>query len=132
MANILVLKNMNKDFVEKIKKILEQEKNRLEKQLEKFADKNIHNKEDYETEFPDFGSEYDANAQEVAAFDDRIALEHQLEDELRDVKVALLKISDGSYGVCKYCHKEIGEDRLMARPTSSACVECKKKFKGEL
>ncbi|HPI67046.1 MAG TPA: TraR/DksA C4-type zinc finger protein [bacterium] len=123
---------MNQDFIEKIKKMLIQEKDRLEKQLEEFTDKNIHNKEDYETEFPDYGSEYDANAQEVAAFDDRIALEHQLEDELRDVKVALLKIADGSYGVCKYCHKEISADRLTARPTSSACVECKKKFKGEL
>lgn len=122
---------MSPDFIEKIKKNLEQEKTSLETQLAEFTEKNIHNKEDYEAEFPDFGNEYDANAQEVATFDDRIALEHQLEDELRDIKVALLKIADGSYGICKYCHKEIGEDRLMARPTSSACIECKKKFKGE-
>lgn len=122
---------MRPEFIDELKQILTKEQARLEQQLAVFTDKNVHNKEDYEAEFPDYGSEYDENAQEVAVFDDRLALEHQLEDELRDIKVALIKINDGSYGTCKYCGKEIGEERLRARPTSSACIECKKKFKGE-
>jgi DnaK suppressor protein len=54
-----------------------------------------------------------------------------LEKELRDIDSALKKIKDETYGVCKYCGEDIGEARLKIRPSSSACVECKKKFKGE-
>lgn len=123
---------MNQEFVLLIKRKLEQEKERLEKNLATFTEKNIHNVNDYETEYPDFGDEYDENAQEVTVFDERLSLEKTLEDELRDVKNALEMIEQNKYGICKYCFKEIEEGRLLARPTSSSCVECKKKRKGEV
>jgi len=123
---------MEKELLAKIQTILEQDKTRLEKELASFAGRNAHNKDDYQAEYPDFGSEIDENAQEVIAFEDRLSLEHTLEDELRDVKNALQKIASDAYGVCKYCGKEIDPERLLARPTSSSCVDCKKKFKGEL
>jgi DnaK suppressor protein len=81
--------------------------------------------------FPDYGSSEDENAQEVSAYEDRLSVEGTLEKELRDIDSSLEKIKDGTYGVCKYCGKDIGEARLRVRPSSSACVECKKKFKGE-
>lgn len=123
---------MNQELITKIKVVLEQDKTRLEKELDSFADRNTHNVDDYQSEYPDFGSETDENAQEVIAFEDRLSLERTLEDELRDIKNALQKIKAGTYGVCKYCGKEIDKDRLQARPTSSSCVDCKKKFKGEV
>jgi len=123
---------MDQSFIAKIKTQLEQEKSRLEQELAGFAEHNIHNVDDYEAEYPDFGSESDENAQEVIAFEERLSLEHTLEDELRDVKNALQKIQNNTYGVCKYCGREIDKDRLLARPTSSSCVDCKKKFKGEV
>lgn len=123
---------MDQEFIVKIKTILEQDKTRLEKELDSFADRNTHNVDDYQSEYPDFGSEIDENAQEVIAFEDRLSLERTLESELRDIKSSLQKIKAGTYGVCKYCGKEIDKDRLQARPTSSSCVDCKKKFKGEV
>ena len=54
-----------------IKEKLLEEKDRLERELKQFAEKNIHNKEDYETRFPDYGSKDDENAAEVAVFGDR-------------------------------------------------------------
>lgn len=123
---------MNQDFLQSIKEKLEQEKARLEKDLAGFAEKNVHNKDDYKTEYPDFGDEYDENAQEVTVFEERLSLEKTLEDELRDVNKTLELIALGKYGICKYCGKEIEEGRLLARPTSSSCIECKKKFKGEV
>ena len=122
---------MDQDFILLIKEKLEQDKTRLEKDLAGFAEKNIHNKDDYKTEYPDFGSEYDENAQEVTEFDERLSMEKTLETELRDVNATLEMIALNKYGICKYCGKEISKDRLMARPTSSSCIECKKKFKGE-
>jgi RNA polymerase-binding transcription factor DksA len=39
---------------------------------------------------------------------------------------ALKRLEKGDYGVCRYCKKPIEEKRLLIRPTSSACVQCKK------
>lgn len=86
---------------------------------------------DFEADYPDFGSDEDENAQEVAVYVDRLSVEGTLEKELRDLESALKRIKDGTYGICKYCHQDIGEARLKIRPSSSACINCKKKFKGE-
>ena len=122
----------DKDFIKQIKQTLTQEKKRLEEQLSVFADKNVHNLDDYKAKFPSFGGESDENAKEVATFEDRLNLERTLEKELHSVVNSLEKIEKGTYGVCKYCGEDIGEKRLIARPTSSACIPCKKRLKGEL
>lgn len=122
---------MDKEFIKKIKAKLEKEEKRLKKELGGFTKKSVHAKGDYHAKFPNFGSESDENAKEVAVFGNRLTLERTLEKELRDVKSTLKKIKGKAYGVCKYCKKEISKARLLARPTSSACVQCKKSFKGE-
>jgi DnaK suppressor protein len=43
------------------------------------------------------------------------------------VKEALERIEDGSYGVCDRCGGDISEKRLIARPVTTSCIECKKK-----
>lgn len=121
---------MDKKFLEKIKKLLEEQKNELENELGRFAKKNIHNKDDYNSDFPEYGDKDDENSAEVAVFSDRLSLERKLESSLRDVNKALERIEKGNYGTCKYCDKPIAKKRLLARPASSACVECKKKLTG--
>ncbi len=121
----------DKEFLNQIKKRLEEEQKNLEKDLAGFAKKNIHNLNDYQAKYPDFGDESDENAKEVAIFGDRLTLEKTLEKELRDVKNALKKIKQGTYGICHNCHKEISKARLLARPTSSTCIKCKRKLKGQ-
>lgn len=37
---------------------------------------------------------------------------------------ALLRVEDGSYGVCAECGVEISEKRLAAVPFAKLCVEC--------
>ncbi|MFH1030430.1 MAG: TraR/DksA C4-type zinc finger protein [bacterium] len=119
---------MNKEILEQIKKKLLEEKKNLEKSLKSFASKNIHNNNDYTANFPDYGSELEESAAEVAAFSDNLSLERKLEKTLEDVNSALKRIEDGTYGKCRYCGKDIGEQRLLARPISGACIECKNKF----
>jgi DnaK suppressor protein len=41
------------------------------------------------------------------------------------VKEALDRIDDGTFGVCESCGKPISEKRLMARPVTTLCIECK-------
>lgn len=119
---------MTKEILEQIKKKLLEEKKNLEESLKNFASKNAHNDNDYTADFPDFGSEAEENAAEVAVFGDNLALERKLEKNLEDVNDALDRIEKGVYGKCRYCGKDIGEQRLLARPVSGACIECKNKF----
>ena len=46
---------------------------------------------------------------------------------IEKIKEALDRIDNGQFGVCEVCGKEIGEERLMARPVTTLCIECKKK-----
>ena len=42
---------------------------------------------------------------------------------LREVDVALEKISKGSYGMCETCHESIDTERLLADPLCRNCLE---------
>jgi len=46
---------------------------------------------------------------------------------IEKIKEALDRIDNDEFGVCEVCGKEIGEKRLMARPVTTLCIECKKK-----
>ena len=41
------------------------------------------------------------------------------------VKEALERIDNGTYGICESCGKPISEKRLIARPVTTECIECK-------
>jgi DnaK suppressor protein len=43
---------------------------------------------------------------------------------LRNVKGALVRIADGSYGVCLHCEEEIKPKRLDAVPWTKYCIRC--------
>ncbi len=41
------------------------------------------------------------------------------------VKEALDRIEDGTFGICESCGKSISEKRLMVRPVTTQCIDCK-------
>src|SRR5581483_9038245 len=43
---------------------------------------------------------------------------------LRNVKGALARIADGSYGVCMHCEEDIKTKRLDAVPWAKYCIRC--------
>src|SRR5262245_20943464 len=43
---------------------------------------------------------------------------------LRNVKSALARIADGSYGICLHCEEEIKPKRLEAVPWAKYCIRC--------
>jgi len=120
---------MKKDIIKQIKAKLTDEKATLEKELAKFAKPSKKDSSDYQANFPDYGNDETENTNEVATFDVNLTLEATLEKELRDVNKALERIKKGAYGTCKYCKHPIQDARLLARPTSSACITCKTKLK---
>lgn len=120
--------SLDQKFIQSAREKLEQEKKRLENELKSFTKRNVHNINDYDAHFPSFGDKDDENAAEVAIYSDNLTLERTLESALRDVNDTLKRIENGKYGLCRYCGKSINLQRLLARPTSSACVECKEKL----
>jgi DnaK suppressor protein len=43
---------------------------------------------------------------------------------LRNVKSALARIADGTYGICLHCEEEIKPKRLEAVPWAKYCIAC--------
>ena len=78
---------------------------------------------------------------------DRASLESDRNFELRirdrerklimKMQEAIKRIDDGVYGICEACGGPISEKRLMARPVTTDCIDCKtkqekmEKLKGE-
>ena len=122
---------MDKKTLDIIKKKLLDQRKELQERVEWFAKEDEDRKGNYKTLFPNYGTKDDENAAEVATFSDRISMEHTLELEMSDINKALASIEKGTYGTCKYCKQSIEEKRLLVRPTSSSCVACKKRLKGE-
>ena len=122
-------KELDKATIEKIKKDLLDRKKQIQEDLSLIGQTDDNNKDNnHRAKFPDFGNKSDENAQEISEYTTNIATEKVLESSLRDIDGALKRIEDGSYGICKYCKKEIGKKRMLARPVASACVECKTKL----
>ncbi len=43
---------------------------------------------------------------------------------LRNVRAALTRIADGSFGTCLHCEEEISPKRLNAVPWAAYCIQC--------
>jgi RNA polymerase-binding transcription factor DksA len=49
-------------------------------------------------------------------------------EELRAIDAALLRIADGSYGICEVCERPIDERRLQIAPHALRCIDCQTLF----
>ncbi len=47
-----------------------------------------------------------------------------LRAEIQQIRLALMRIENGTYGTCAKCGKEISRARLEARPIATRCLEC--------
>lgn len=46
---------------------------------------------------------------------------------LREVRAALRRLQDGTYGQCLQCQEEIGPKRLSAVPWAALCLSCQER-----
>lgn len=123
---------LDQKFLKEMGAILLQQKEKLTSDLDKFAKKDPHVASEYNTSYSEYGDDVDENTLEVTEYLANKPVEIQLEKELKDIDKALKNLKSGTYGICKYCKQPIEEKRLLARPTSGACVSCKKTITQEL
>ncbi|MBN8818605.1 MAG: TraR/DksA family transcriptional regulator [Sphingomonas sp.] len=70
------------------------------------------------------------SAEQATEVQDDLSLERQaalIANEIGSVRRALLRIEQGSYGVCVLCGEEIAPARLKARPEAALCIDCARK-----
>ena len=51
-------------------------------------------------------------------------LDEMTRAEVTQIRAALERIANGSYGVCASCGEPIGSERLAAVPSALTCVKC--------
>jgi DnaK suppressor protein len=54
-------------------------------------------------------------------------LEENSEHVLAEIDAALERIEAGTFGTCRTCGEPIGEERLVAIPWATQCIDCKRK-----
>jgi DnaK suppressor protein len=59
--------------------------------------------------------------------DQEMSLAKNAREMLSQTEHALLRIEDGSYGVCESCGEPIGKMRVMAFPRATLCLSCKQR-----
>ena len=111
----------------KFKKQLEEERDKLIEELKKVGRINPENPEDWlptPTALTEETSDESEMADRVEEFEERTAVEGELEIRLRAVLRALKKIDEGTYGICNASDSPhpIEEKRLEANPAARNCL----------
>lgn len=105
--------------LEKIKRMLLEEQQRILSKLAKNKEEEKNNKDRQAV-----GDDVD---QAVALEEEKLrsALSALDVQKLRSIDSALKRIEEGTYGFCEECGEPIEEGRLMAKPFAVLCVRCK-------
>jgi RNA polymerase-binding transcription factor DksA len=111
--------------IQYFKEKLEKERKTLEAELKTVGHVNPNNPKDWEAS----SGEVDVNASDSADIADNIesyesntAVLKPLEIQYNDVRRALRKIKDGTYGICEVSGKPIEKERLEANPAARTCL----------
>lgn len=105
------------------KELLENELKNLEAELATVGRKNPDATGDWEAvgEASEDKAESGDVSETIETFENNRGILNQLEVRLNEVKSALSKIENGSYGTCETCGSAIEEDRLEANPAAPTC-----------
>ena len=115
---------MEKINLEKFQQRLEKEEVSLLAQLEKVGRKNPDRPADWEARSEDMDilrADRNEVADKFGSFEGDVAIVKELEPQLNDVRLALEKIKNGTYGICEIGDEPIEEDRLEANPAARTC-----------
>ena len=71
-----------------------------------------------------FGKRVGEGTTEAITRIERVGAANALRSKLADVERALVKLDEGTYGICDRCSRMIPVARLEARPSSVLCTPC--------
>lgn len=103
--------------LDEMRAVLERRREELTERRERIARHTRHRDEPLP---PDFAEQ----AVELENGETLVALDREVNAELREVERALRRLDDGAYGECTECGETINEKRLNALPYASLCITC--------
>jgi DnaK suppressor protein len=109
---------LNKSQIEDFRLLLQEKRNRLLHEAKRTLDNDmVIDSDERMDEVDQASSEY------MQAFSFRLrGRERFLMDKIEH---ALLKIDQGTFGICEECDEPISLKRLQARPEAQLCIQCK-------
>lgn len=109
---------LNKSQIEDFRLLLQEKRNRLLHEAKRTLDNDmVIDSDERMDEVDQASSEY------MQAFSFRLrGRERFLMDKIEH---ALLKIDQGTFGICEECEEPISLKRLQARPEAQLCIQCK-------
>lgn len=118
---------MNPEKTAAFKKRLHDELETVEGELKTVGAQNPHNPSDWEgkeTEMDVMNATADENeaADKMEEYGENRAINDTLEIRYNNIKRALGKIADGTYGICEISGEPIEEERLNANPAARTCT----------
>ncbi len=116
---------MDQEKIKLLKQKLEKEKDLLEEELSTVGERNPENEEDWIPNYPDMDvleSDSGERADAYEAYGENAGILHNLEVRYQNVKNALSRIEDETYGFCSVCGEEIEEERIDANLAAETCI----------
>lgn len=110
---------------EHARRLLEEEKARLEQVHSAFDDEHLTDESERESVAELSGADQhqaDIGTETFEREKDLSILEN-VEAELTDIEHALQRLNDGTYGICEACGRPIDSERLEAMPATRLCLE---------
>ncbi len=123
-SNIIVIINLMKIDTDHFKEKLEKELRIVEAELKTVGRKNPSNPSDWEPtpqKMDVLSSDEGDIADNIEAYEENAGILKQLEIRYNEIKSALKKIKDGTFGVCETDGGPIEIERLEANPASTTC-----------
>ncbi len=102
---------------DEIRAVLERRRDELIERRERLARHTRHRDEPLP---PDFAEQ----AVELENGETLVALDREVNAELREIERALRRLEEGGYGECTDCGEPISKQRLAALPYTSLCIDC--------
>lgn len=111
---------------EKYKKLLEEELATVTEELQSVGRINPDNPQDWQPTEGEHAVSHPADlldqADHIEEYEERTAILKQLEIRWNEIKDALKRIEDGTYGICSVSGEEIETERLEANPAAQTCI----------
>jgi len=111
--------------LEEFRASLERERSELQAQLAELEESSFSSSQSDVSGEMAFDEEYADSGTATFERERDLSLENNIRDLLEKIGKALVRLDDGTYGICERCGKPIEKARLKALPYANLCIKDK-------
>ena len=119
---------ISKRTLAKIRKSLEEERDRLHMKMESFESVTFSNSSEANNEARGYSIHPAEHATDNQVTEISLGLRFLEDEQLRAVEEALDRLDQETFGACQTCGEKIDSERLLAKPSAHLCRGCRRIF----